>query len=109
MLHQLAPQELLEVSTDALQPWHTVHDIAGQMEAVELVEHGHIERSRGCAFFFVTAYMEIVVIGTAIGQAMNQPRITVIRKNDRLILRENRIKVAICQAMRMLGRGLNGH
>lgn len=45
--------------------------------------------------------MDIVVIGVAVSQPVDQPRISVEGEYDRLVLGENRVKSLGAQAMRM--------
>jgi hypothetical protein len=71
VLDELVAQELFEMRPDALQARDAVDNVARKMKSIQIVENGHIER-RGCgSFFFVSADVEIVVIGAAIGEAMN--------------------------------------
>jgi len=81
---KLVAQELFEVRAEALQAGNAVDDVAGEMEAIQIVEYGHIERSGGGSLFLVTADVEIVVIGAAIGEAVNERGITVVGKDDGL-------------------------
>ena len=79
------------------------------MEAVNVVEHAHVERRRRRAFFLVAAHVQVLVIRPPIRQPMNQPRVAVEGEDDRLVLREQRIEVSIRQAVRMLFRRLQFH
>ena len=82
---------------DGLQARHAIHRIARQMEPIELIQHGHIERRGGRAFFFVSVHMEIAVIFAAIRQPVNQGRVAVVRKNHGLVGGEHRIEFAVRQ------------
>ena len=53
--------------------------------------------------------MKIVMIGPTVRQAMDQRRVAVEGKNDRLVLREDRVVVAIGKAMRVLTCRLQFH
>ena len=105
---ELVAQELFEVCADALQARNAVDDVAGEVKAVEVVEDGHIKGGGGSSFFFVSADVEIVVIGAAIGEAMNEPGVTVVGKDDGLVDREKGIEIAVGEPMGMFGCGLNG-
>src|SRR5437660_713401 len=109
MLNQFVAQQLFEVASDALQPWNTVHYIPSQVEAIKIVQDRHVERRCRRALLFVAPHMEIVMIVPAISEAVNQPGIAVIGKDDRLIHREHGVEIKIRETVRMLGRGLNGH
>ncbi len=80
-----------------------------QVKAVELVEHGHVERRRRRAFFLVAAHVNVVVIAASIRQAVDQPGITVEGEDDRLVRREDRIELAVGQAVRVEVGGLQRH
>ena len=73
------------IAGHALQARHAIDHVARQVEAVQVVQHGHVERRGGGAFFFVSAHVQIVVIGAPIGQAMNQPGIAVKGEDDGLV------------------------
>src|SRR5580698_4122272 len=48
-----------------------------ELEAVNVVQHAHVEWSRGGAFFLVAANVQGVVVVAAVGEAVNEPGITV--------------------------------
>src|ERR1700730_10810190 len=79
------------------------------MVPVEVITHRHIERRCGRSLLLVTPDMQIVMVGAPIGEAMNEPRIPVVRKDDRLVSRENRIELAVCKSMGMFRCRLQGH
>src|SRR5271156_5850855 len=106
---ELVTQQLLEVATNFLQSWNAIDDISCEMETIEIVKHRHVKRRGGGALFFVAAHMHIVVITPAIGEPMNQPWITVIGEDHRLVDGEQRVEVDIGEAMRMLACRLNRH
>jgi len=109
VLDELVAQKLFEVCADALQAGNAVGDVAGQMETIQIVEYGHVEGSGGCSFFLVSADMEIVVIGAAIGEAVNERGIAVVGKDDGLVDRKQGVEIAIGEAVGMLGGSLDGH
>src|SRR5262245_61864346 len=89
--------------------WQAVNDVLHKVEPIHLVQYDHVERCRGCALFLVTPHMDVLVVGPAIGKAVDEPWITMKRKHDRLVLGEERVEVVIAQAVRMFGRGLQLH
>ena len=95
VLDELVAQKLLEVGAPALQPGHAVDHVAGQMEAVEIVQHRHVERRGRGAFLFISPHVQIVVIGAPISEAMDQPGIAVEREDDGLIRREERVEIPV--------------
>ena len=102
VLHQLVAQELFEMCSYALEPRHSVNHIARQMVAINFIEHGHVEGRGRRPLFLVAAHVEAIVIVPAIGEPVNQPRITVVRKENGLVGGEHRIKIAVGKAVRML-------
>src|ERR1035437_1255773 len=69
-----------------------VHD---QVEAVEIVEHDHVEGSRGRALLPVAPGVEIVVVGPPVAEAVDQPRIAVVREDDRAIAGEDGVELGV--------------
>src|SRR5580704_14194442 len=63
VLEQLIAQMLLKMRADFLQPRNAVDRVAGQMIAVQVIQHGHIERGGDGAFFFVAVDVQAAVIG----------------------------------------------
>jgi len=51
------------------QPVDGVHH---EVEAVQIVQHRHIKGRGDGSFFLVAADVDVVVVGTAVGQPMNQ-------------------------------------
>ena len=97
---QLVADGLLGVGGARAQLRHAVDDVGDQMKAVEVVQDDHVERRGGRAFFLVAAHVQIVMIGAAIGQAMDQPRIAVKGEDDRLVGREEDVEILVAQAVR---------
>ncbi len=71
--------------SDALQARDAIDHITCKVEAVQIVQDCHVERCCCGSFFFIAADVEIVVIGAAIREAVNEPRIAVIGKDDWLV------------------------
>jgi hypothetical protein len=55
------------------------------MEAIEVVLHSHIERSRDGAFLLVTADVQVLIV-SAVRQTVYQPRVSMEAKDDVLDL-----------------------
>ena len=79
ILHHLA-----DVSGAIREARHTVDDVDHEMEAVEVIEHDHVERRGGRPLFLVAADMQVVVIRAPIGEPMDQPGVAVVGEHDRL-------------------------
>ena len=94
VLDQLVARQLPEVSPFVAQLRNTVDRVHHQMKAIEVIEHRHVKGGGGGAFLFVTTHVKIFMIGAAVSQAMNEPGIAVISKNDWLAGCEERIKVS---------------
>jgi hypothetical protein len=88
VLNVLIAHALFERRRALTELGHTVNYIHDQAEAVEVIAHHHIEWRTGTAFFLVAAHMQIVMVGAAVSQAMNQPRVAVVGEDDRLISSE---------------------
>ena len=65
-----------------------------EVEAVEVVEHDHVERRRGRALLLVAAHVEVVVVRAPVGEPVDQPRVAVIGEDDRPVGREQRVELA---------------
>ena len=85
VLDQLVAHRLLDVGGHGRSLRHAVDHVAGQVEAVEVVQHRHVERRGGGAFLLVAADVQVVVVGAAIGQAVDQPGVAVEGEDDRLV------------------------
>src|SRR5262245_26518509 len=88
MIDKRVANRLLRIGCPSTQLRHPVNHVLHQVKPIKIVEHAHVERRGGCPLLFITAHVEIFVIRAAIGQAMNQPRVAVKRKNDRFLLGE---------------------
>ena len=64
------------------QSGDAINDVHHQMEPVHVVHHHHVKGRRGRPLFLVATDMQVVVVGSAIAQQVNQRRIAVERKDD---------------------------
>src|SRR6202020_3366905 len=78
------------------------------MKAIDVVLYAHVEGCGDRTLLFVSSDMEVPV-GSAIGQPMDERRITVETEYDRPIPGEERVVVGLAQSMRMLIAGLESH
>ncbi len=88
---------------DALQARDAVDHVACKVKSVQIVEDRHIEGSGGCSFLFVSANVKVVVIRAPISQAVNQPRISVVGEDNRLVRGEDRVELTVGEAVGMFG------
>jgi len=103
VLDELVAQELFEIRADALQARDAVDHVAREVKSIQIVQDRHIERSRRCSFLLVSANVEVVMIGAPISQAVNQPRITVVGEDDRLVDCEYRVELTVGESVGMFG------
>src|SRR6202035_1240851 len=80
-----------------------------QVEAIQIVQHGHVEGGSYCAFFLVAADVDVLVVGAAVGQPVDQPRVSMEGEDDRLLLGDQRIEVCVAQPVWVLGLRLQLH
>lgn len=71
VLDELVAQKLLEMTTNFSQARDPVDHIARQMEAIKIVQDGHVKGSRCRTLFFVAAHMQVVVVRSAIGETVD--------------------------------------
>ena len=64
-----------------------VDDVLHEMKTVEVVLNPHVESGRDGALFLVAPNMQIA-ISAAVGQAMDQPGVSVKAKDNVLVFRE---------------------
>ena len=76
---------LLDVRAGHLQCRNAVDHVDGQAEAVDLVLDRQFQRRVDAAFFLVAAHVEVLVVGAAVGQAVDQPGVAVEVEDDRLV------------------------
>src|SRR5690606_16482839 len=76
-------------------------DVNCQIEAVDLVLNGQLERRVDVAFLFVSAYVNIGVIRPAIGELVNKPRIPMEIEDHGLITGKKCIEITIGETMGM--------
>src|SRR5258708_22184157 len=79
----LVDHHLTHVRGLGAQRGHSVDHVHHEMKSIEVVEHDHVERSRGRPLFFIPAHVKVVVIGAPVGEAVDQPGIPVIGEDHR--------------------------
>ena len=88
---------------------NTANRIELKLEAVEVIQHDHIEWRRRGSLFFISAHMNVVVIVAAIREFVDQSRIAVIRKDHGLVGSKDCVEILVLQAVRMFFVGLQRH
>lgn len=95
VLDELVAQGLFYVSRARAKGGRAVNNVGYKVKAVQIVHYDHVEWSRACPFFFVTAHMQIFVVSATIGVPMNQPEITLVSEDDRLVGCKEQAKIFI--------------
>ncbi len=87
-----------------------VDDVHDEAIAVEVVADDHVERRGRGAGLLVAAHVQVRVAGAAVGEAVDQPRIAVVREDHRLVGGEQAVVLEVAHPVRMLfARHQAGH
>ena len=98
-------QPLLGVGGGSLQLWNAIDDVHREIEAVDLVEDGELERRVDIAFFLVTANVEVVVISPAVGELVDERGVGVEVEDDGLVDGEEAVELVLGEAVGVLTVG----
>lgn len=109
VLDELVVDGLLGVCRPSFEFRHTVDHIVHQMEAIQIIHDTNVERRGGRALFLIATHMQVFVIGSTIGEPVNKPWVSVKRKDNRFVFREQRVEVLVAQSMRVFAPGLQLH
>ena len=109
VLDQLVAHLLPDVGGHVAQREHPFGGIHDEMETVELVEHGHVERRGGGAFFLVAPDMDVRTVLPPVGEAVDQPGIAVIGEYDGFVRGEEGNEFLLGKTMGMLLPRLQRH
>ena len=82
---------------------HPVNRVDGQAKTVGLIADGKLQRRVDVALFLVAAHVDIVLAGPAVGEAMDQPRVSVEVEDHGLVRGENSLELTVCQTVRVFG------
>src|ERR1035437_4848277 len=104
VLHQLS-----HVAGPRRQPRDAIDGVDHQVVAVQVVEHDHVERGRGRSFLLVAANVDVVVAVASVCEAVDEPRVAVVREDDRLVRREERVELLVGHTVRMFRLWLETH
>ena len=66
---------------------HAVDDVDGEVEAVDLVEDGELERRVDVALLLVAAHVDVVVVLAAVGELVDERGVGVEVEDDGLVER----------------------
>ena len=99
VVNQLVFELLLQVDALVSGLREAVDGVHHEMEAVQFVHHRHVEGRGDGAFFLVAADVDVVVVGAAVCQPMDQPWVSMEGEDDRLILGEDLVEI-LCRSTR---------
>jgi hypothetical protein len=68
MIDQLVAEMLFDVRGFGAKARHPLDNVHRQMEAIESVEHHHVERGRCGTLLVVASHMHVGVVSAAVGQ-----------------------------------------
>jgi hypothetical protein len=88
---------------------HPVDDVHDQVEPIQVVQHDHVERCRGGALLEVAADVQVAVVGPAVRQPVDQPRVAVVGEDDRPVGGEYRVELGVGEPVRVFGVRLHTH
>ena len=94
MLNELVAHLLLQVGAFGTHARQAIHHILHQMKAVQIVLHSHVKGSRDGALFFVASNVQVVV-GPAVGEPVDQRRVSMETKYDVFVFREQRVVILL--------------
>src|SRR5208337_3881537 len=85
VVDELIPDRLLGVGGPRSELRHAIDHVAHKVEAIEIVQDAHVEWCRRGALFLIAAHMDVVVVRAPVRQQVNQPRVAMESKDDRLV------------------------
>ena len=74
---------------------YAIDHVDRQVEAIHFVANRQFQRSIDIPPLHVSAHVNVGVVGPAISELVNEPGIAVEVEDDRLVLGEQRVEVAI--------------
>jgi hypothetical protein len=107
VLGQLVAEMLRHVCGFRGETRHPLNHVHCQMEAIEPVEHHHIEWSRRGTFLDESPHMHAFMIFAPVGQTMNEIRISMIGKDHWPVGSEQPVEFGIADPVWMLVLGLS--
>src|SRR5215471_3010087 len=80
-------------TANPLQSWDVLNRIHSQREAIDLILDRQFQRSIDVAMFLITVDVEIGMVRATVGQAVDEPRVSVEIENDWFIRGEEQIEI----------------
>ena len=69
---------LPQMGSSGSQSRNAIDDVHDEVEAIEIIEHDHVERRRRRALLLVSPHVQVPMVGAAVREAVDQPRVPVI-------------------------------
>ena len=85
-----------------VKPGHPVDSIDSQTESVSVIANGQLERRVNVTLLLVAADVNVALAGSAVGETVDQPRVTVKVKDHRLVRCENGLELEVRHTVRVL-------
>src|ERR1017187_1104313 len=85
----LVRHRLLHVRLARSESRHAVDHVLDEMKTIHVVSHDHIEGGRGGPLLLEAANVDVAVIRSPVGQAVDEPRVAVVGEDDGTVRREN--------------------
>src|ERR1700722_2493165 len=96
----LALQPFFDVCANRPQPRYAVDHIDRQVEAIHLIQNRELQRSVNVAFFLISAHMNVLMVPAQVRELVNQRRVGMKVKNDRLVGSKQGVEVTVAKPMR---------
>jgi hypothetical protein len=80
VIHQFTQEFLFQICAPRTELRQPINDVNREVKSVDVIQHGHFKWRRDRAFLLVFAHVKIIVIRSAVGQAMNQPGMPMITR-----------------------------
>jgi hypothetical protein len=77
MFDELILKLLLQISTLGTQLRQAIDYVHDQVEAIQIVKYGHVEGGGDRALFFVSADVQVLVVGAAVSQPVEDSQVVV--------------------------------
>src|SRR5258705_552211 len=98
----LVNESLAHAGARDTETGHPVDGVDGQTEAVSLITNGEFQRRVDVTLFLVTTYVNVVLAGPAVGEAMDQQRGTVKVKDHGFVQGKNGLELTVGHTARVL-------
>src|SRR6266436_1420917 len=98
----LVDEGLTHARAGDMETGHPVDGVDGQAEAIGLIANGEFQRRVDVALLLVAAHVNVVLALPAVGEAVDQPRVTVKVKDHGLVRSKNGLELTVRHTVRVL-------